>query len=432
MRINTEYQKSITRQVIDFLFSDNVNSKFSDSLSGQLTGKLYMPWASEAALLLIIFILWYKGLLGQYVPQIEAVWLVPALLIAGAIFTDKSQIKFKKYHFWYLAFLLISAISLMFAAISGIEIVMLVSGWYLSAQFFLALFVAQGSQKKKELLWGIILLSVPAVVYGMYQVAIGVNTSAWFASFESGGTRAFGFFGNPNVFGILAGMLAILVFCLFLEKKKWPLLGLSSFFAIGMGFSLSRSAWLGFLLGLFLALTVYYRKFFWQVILLPIIALFVPKIRERILVAFSNNYLYDSSIDGRIWSLINGKYLFLQKPLLGWGPGSYGGKLALENASPVYLAGIQNGYTALYFTDNQYVQLLVQVGFLGFLTFLLAMISLITSLINRFLGNKNYLALGVLGALCVFLTSGMFANVLEFGAIAVPMAVFVGLAENER
>jgi putative inorganic carbon (HCO3(-)) transporter len=431
MQIKKLYQESFTKKVVDFLFADNIELKLTDSVIGRLTKRLYIPWVTESALIISIITLWYKGILVQYIPAIDSAWIVPALLISALILSDKNKITFRKFHLWYLGFLLVSLFSMILAQFSGLNGFLLLSGWYLFAQLLLSITATQGIGHKKTVMYSTIGFSIPVFIYGIYQVLIGVNTSNWFSTFESGGTRAFGFFGNPNVFGILAAMLAVFAFAQFLDRKKWYLLALSGLFTLSMGISLSRTAWLGFLIGLFVILTLKYRKFFWQVLIVPLVALFIPKIRERVFIVFSDNYIYDSVLDGRLWSIINGNYLFLKKPLFGWGPGSYGGRLALENASPVYLSGIQNGYTALYFTDNQYIELLVQVGLFGFLTFLFSMISEIVSLVKSHQKKNSFVVLGAIGAFCVFLTSGLFANVLEFGAIAVPMGILLGISANE-
>ena len=129
--------------------------------------------------------------------------------------------------------------------------------------------------------------------------------------------------------------------------------------------------------------------------------------------------------------MINGLFIFKKYPFIGTGPGSYGGKLALNYTSPVYLEGIQNGYTALYYTDNQYLEILIQGGLLGIFSFGGFVISALVSLVHKYKGNKDLMTLTGLAVFICFLTSGLFANVLEFGAIAVPMAIILGAELGE-
>jgi hypothetical protein len=52
-------------------------------------------------------------------------------------------------------------------------------------------------------------------------------------------------------------------------------------------------------------------------------------------------------------------------------------------------------------------------------------------LLVRYNKTKNVLSLGILGAFVSFLVAGVFGNVLEFGAIAVPMGIILGASFDE-
>jgi len=164
------------------------------------------------------------------------------------------------------------------------------------------------------------------------------------------------------------------------------------------------------------------------VIYLPLLALglLIPQVRNRLFLSVSQDYIFDSTLDGRIWAFQNGFYIFQKHPLLGTGPGSYGGKLALNYASPTYLEGVQSGYTALYFTDNQYLQILTQSGILGILAFAGFVVASFSFLIRKYIAKKDIMSLATVGIFACFLVSGLFANVLEFGAIAIVIGLLLG------
>ena len=194
--------------------------------------------------------------------------------------------------------------------------------------------------------------------------------------------------------------------------------------------SFSRTAWLGCLLGIVVIVVLYNYKLIIYVPL-TLLVLLIPKIKNRFLASFTNNYSVASSLDGRKWAITNGFYIFKQHLLLGSGPGSYGGKLAANYASPVYLEGIQKGYTALYYTDNQFLEILVQGGILGFLSFCGFVVAAFVNLMRQYFDKNDLFALFTAGAFICFLFSGLFANVLEYGAIAVPMGLILGASFNE-
>jgi O-antigen ligase len=195
-------------------------------------------------------------------------------------------------------------------------------------------------------------------------------------------------------------------------------------------FTFSRSAWLGLFIGLLVIFVVFKKKL---ICAAPLVFLLLlnDKIKTRLTVIFTGTYWFSSSLDGRLWAINNGLYLFEKYPLFGTGPGTYGGKLALNYASPIYLEGIQNGYVPLYFTDNQWLQLLIQSGFFCTVIFVLFILAMFYYLLVRYNKTKNVLNLGILGAFVSFLVAGVFGNVLEFGAIAVPMGIILGAAFDE-
>lgn len=309
----------------------------------------------------------------------------------------------------------------------GVSRVAILMGFVLFSQLFLAILVGQ-SLKAESLNRALLGISIPAILLSIYQFFIlKTDNSLWVSAYESGNVRASAFFGSPNVLGILMAFISFLSIGMFLRtrSKIYIIAGALSFFS--MTISLSRAAWLGFLVAAIVMIMLNNVKLLYLGLLMPL-ALFSSVIRQRVIVLFNPSFLFDSSLDGRIWSLMNGLYLAKKYPF-GTGLGSYGGELALKSASPVYLQGIQNGYTALYFADNQYVELLVQGGFFGLILFIGFLVSVICALLKK--AKENGLALAALGAFITFAVSGMFANVLEFSAIAVPLGLIIGSNLND-
>ncbi len=432
MQIREAYYTSYFYKISKCLFFDGKVFPVSKSIAGKAFQKLYYPYVSEICLALSVFLFWYEGLVTRYLPVLANHGVASVLLVIGLLFAKKDKIIFNKLQFWYLGFLVLSLVSALFAIINNIGGTLLISGWLLFLQFGLAIFIAQSIKEKKRILKGLVFLSVPLSLVGIYQFVFHIKTSAlWLSSFEQGiDTRSFAFFGSPNVLGIILSIIAILTLGFYLKERKAYYLVIAVLDILTVGFTFSRSAWLGLAAGILLIMLAYKPKlaFFSPALLL---LLLIPQIKNRITAAFSGQYLTDSSLDGRIWSYINGVHIFKQYPFLGSGPGSYGGQLAAENASPVYLQSIQNGYTALYFTDNQYLEILVQTGVLGAITFLGFIICVFAALIDKFRGKRDILMLCVMGSFVCFLVSGLFANVLEFGAVAVPMGIILGSVVSE-
>jgi O-antigen ligase len=270
------------------------------------------------------------------------------------------------------------------------------------------------------------------ILVGGYQFISQQATSRlWVSAAETNiATRSFAFFGSPNVLGAVLAIVALVSGGIYFSDKNKYMAIVSVLATIVTVFTFSRSAWLGLMAGFLIMLAIKN----WKLVLLSpiaLLALFSSQVRTRILTVFTTSYWFDSSLDGRLWSLNNGLNLLSKYPFFGTGPGTYGGQLALNYSSPVYLQGIQNGYVALYFTDNQWLQLLVQTGIFGIIFFVLFCVQMFYHLFSKYNKHGDMIALGILGAFIVFLVTGLFGNVLEFGAISVLMGILLGISFNE-
>lgn len=430
MKINLKYRQSLLSRVVDYLFSPKIILNLKETKAMKALLGLNYPILSGIFLSLTIMTLFFEGLLVKILP-ISISFVTPLFLIGSFILSDKKRILASKNLIWYFIFLFVAMLSSVTALTASLSPKMLLMGFLLYAQFGFAMLIGQ-TIKIKRIISGFCLTGLPIALVGIYQFLFRVQTSPlWVSSTETGlTTRAFGFFGSPNVFGILMAILSIIAIGFLISEKKWSLSAFSISFILAMIFSFSRTAWLGFGIGIGVML-IFIN---WHYIFLGFLApplLFVSQIRTRIISVFSINYAIDSSLDGRLWAIKNGLYIFQKRPIFGTGPGTYGGQIAANYSSPIYHMGLQNGYVALYFTDNQWLEILVQTGILGVLSFLGFIISTIWALIDNFLKEKNLLILSSLAILVCFLVCGFAANVLEFGAIAVPVGLILGSALNE-
>jgi O-antigen ligase len=314
------------------------------------------------------------------------------------------------------------------AAINGLEFGMIMTGILLFSQFILAFITASTYKSKITFINIILILSLPILIVGVFQGIWGEATSKlWVSGAENLiNSRAYGFFGSPNILGSLSMITIIASLFSFLEKKKWYYLVYLLLALIALILTFSRSAWLGLSIGLVVALLIKNWKL---IIFAPfsLILLIIPSIRQRLFVATSQIYLVDATLDGRVWSFNNAIEIFKTAPLIGTGPGSYGGQTAIYYNSPIYLQGMQNGYIALPYTDNQWLQVLVQTGIIGFLSVAGFFISHIINNLRQYRKTGDYISLGIIAATIAIFVNGLFANIWEFGAIAVLSGAYLGL-----
>ncbi|WP_174614874.1 O-antigen ligase family protein [Virgibacillus ihumii] len=134
---------------------------------------------------------------------------------------------------------------------------------------------------------------------------------------------------------------------------------------------------------------------------------------ERFLEMFSGETIEKSAGSGRIYIFLKGMEIFLDHPLVGTGFGTYGDTASLFYASPIY--DEYNVRDELY-TDNQYMQILVETGVVGVVLVLLFF----------------WRSIGVGGGVYFFFliagtVAGLVYNILEDKTFVLYLFVFLGL-----
>lgn len=415
--------------------------RVSDSFVGGLLDRFSLPRVSQALLLLTLALVWYEALAVQVgLHALASTGVQMACLLFAFLFARFSRIELTRAHLYLGGFLLVALLSGVLASFRGLDVRMITLGWGLLVVPVVALLTAQAATDRRHLLERTVLLAIPFLVAGVAQFVLQEQTSTlWVHISESGlTTRAFGYFGSPNVMGAISAIVALAGFGLVMDIPKkerrfarvalWTTVALA---LVATAFTFSRSAWFGLVVGLLVMAAI--RN--WRLLgLAPLagLALLIPQVRNRIFAAASARYLSDSALDGRIWSANHGRAIFVQRWAIGTGPGTYGGELAMRYASPVYLQGPQDGYVALHYADNQWLQLLVQTGILGVLLFVLFLVNAVRLFLGSYRGSGSWTMLGIVGATAAFIVCGFFGNVIEFGAVAIPMGVLLGVGLSQE
>jgi len=412
-----------------FLFVDGNTDLFKNSKLLKTLSKFDSEKLSIVFMGLSLVCLWYEALFTHLgAGWVESFNFGIIFLLLSVFFCNKRHLKSTKAIIYLLLFVLSLLISGLWASIAGLEMGMVFTSVVLLSQFILA-FITVLTYKNKTLLINMLLtLSLPLILVGIFQGLWGGETSKlWVSSAESlVDARAFGFFGSPNILGSLSMIMAIVALAALFDKKKWYYFVYELLSIAVLILTYSRSAWIGLSAGLAVALLVKNWKLIF-VTPIGLSALLIPSVKQRLFVSLSREYLVDAALDGRIWSVNNAVEIFKTSPILGTGPGSYGGQTAVYYNSPVYLAGMQNGYVALPYTDNQWLEILVQTGIFGTVFIGGFFISHFVNNLRQYIKSKSYLSLGVIAAIVAIFVNGLFGNIWEFGAIAVLSGAYLGL-----
>lgn len=235
------------------------------------------------------------------------------------------------------------------------------STWKNYVEMFFLFFVAAASirtRKQMAIVIGLMCVSV-LIVNRNYQSTLGDRNFSQF-SYELRDAGALGYAGE-NGMGAFQAEFAIFLIGLAAFAKK-PMLKLG-FLAIAvtsiycLELTLSRGAYAGFLMGLFVLGLIKERKI---LILLVIILVswqsFVPNaVRQRVMMTYQEGEGLDSSTGERVTLWQDALLVFNEDPIFGTGFNTY-----------AYMGRV-GPYTD---THNYYVKILIETGLVGFLIFL--------------------------------------------------------------
>jgi O-antigen ligase len=265
--------------------------------------------------------------------------------------------------------------------------------------------------------------------------------------------RLAAFFGDPNVFA--AFLTASIPFALFGATGLWTARGRR--LALGGGFllvlalwlSFSRGGWLGALAGFAIAAVLLDRRALRLGLVVVPVALVVALVMPRDLICRECEARPDlvGSTVGRVGTVSSGKDLrtslvanavpiILDHPLVGVGPGRYGGAAADLFGTSVYAAyGTDRLFTnpSQRTVDNFWLHLAVESGLLGLLAYLgmigAALRPIMRSARTAAWGRRVALA-GISGAVIGLSINGLTTMLLEANSVAFLFWFLLGIGSQ--
>ncbi len=260
------------------------------------------------------------------------------------------------------------------------------------ALYLVVVYLPLADRQRRTLILWFLAFGVAIALFGDAQKFLHVATPRqWLAAVEAATTRAFGTMGNPNTFGaFLVWLLSLLVALLVLPVRG----GIRLLALVGcviasaaLVFTLSREALVAIAAALLFIGIVADRRL---VLLLIIAALALPildpHLVSRFALALSGSYIRISSSYGRLLFWERGLQAFLAQPLLGWGPGRFGGSVAHMFGSPVYRLYRLDQNPII---DSQHVQTLVELGLIGYIAYLWLGFAAVRAGLRLFRGDSD-------------------------------------------
>ena len=234
--------------------------------------------------------------------------------------------------------------------------------------------------------------------------------------------RAFSTLGGPNQLGtyLIVPLAFSLVYAI--KQKKWWLLGLTAVFTIAIGFSFSRSAWIGAVVAVFSALLLVFtnrqRIILGSITLIVIISgvIAIPsliKSNPRLENVLHHGRVFENRIEGsdqsRLEAVSNTTQAVMDQPF-GHGLGT-AGPASFQLPVPVI-------------PENWYLQIAYEVGVITLLLYIFAFAGLMGDFIRH---RKSELAASLFALTCGILVANLFLHSWADSTLALVVFSLYGL-----
>lgn len=305
-------------------------------------------------------------------------------------------------------------------AVEGVRVYLQYILW-----FFVALNLVDRPGQIRVLSAGLVAVAALLAAHGLYQYVTGAPMPTHWVDVaeQSPRTRAYSLLNSPNLLGSLLVLTIPQALGHLLASqtrlRRWVLAGLLAVMLAGLVVTFSRGAWFATCLALML-----FGLLTRPLILLPLTAagmtlpLIFPSVRARLTYLFSPAYLASSQRAGRLARWETALEKISASPLLGEGPGRFGGAVAARHIP------------GSFYVDNFYLKTAVETGLLGLAAYLWLFSCLLRGgmAISRSLEPASrLLAAGFLSGLVGVLGHNLVENIFEAPAMASYFWLTVGL-----
>jgi O-antigen ligase len=310
------------------------------------------------------------------------------ILIAVLLVIEKPGLLPRKMFTLWLPFLLVGLCGVLLAPATGDAARLYLAQVSYCAVFVSAFYVVRTPEHFKRCVGIVLLSSVLPLVYGLADIAVHGGVIG------PNGARLQSTFAHPNIYAFYLTLVVALGFYV-LKSASYTLSGRQRFCLTAylllllamLALTQTRSAWIA-CFGLFFAYALLFeRRYLLYLLVVPLLALAIPDVRERVLELGSGNQVRQyAKLNSFAWRL------YIWQSGLGWmRPSHYllgYGVDAFAYYSPTFfpLAGKTH-----FGAHNLYVQWLFELGALGLLAYLWLFARLLWTLkrllaVNRLVG----------------------------------------------
>lgn len=261
--------------------------------------------------------------------------------------------------------------------------------------------------------------------------------------------RLASFFGDPNVFGtfLVVAIPFALVGAFHLPRRelRWLAIGVAFLLTLALWLSFSRGSWIALVVGVGVVLAIVNRRALLLGVVIGALAFTTAAVMPRNLLVPQQPRpnIVDSTIDRvgeigiggdlRTLFVIHSLPILRDHPILGVGPGRFGGAVAHTFETPIY---DEYGFGPLFWNpaqrtvDNFWLHLLVETGILGAAAFLAAALIPGIRILNaarRSVGWRHIMLAGTAAAAAGMAISSGTTMLLEANSIGFIFWLLLGI-----
>ncbi|PUB17845.1 O-antigen ligase [Paenisporosarcina sp. OV554] len=428
----------------------------------------------KKAILLLFMYVPIRPFLIELNPSLR---LAGDLMIAGAFLHVvwksrhdlRALVTFHVFEYGYFAFLIIGSFS---AIVDRIEIGPIILQLRAFIIFYLIYYIVKRLDIKKEdiiqvlhvFIWTTLLIIIQALIEKLSIRGLFMPEEWKQLPLSSKNrVRIYGMVGNPNVLGIYLGFAYFLFYYAkkYISQYNTVWMQILQYLTIGIFvLTYSRGTWIGF----FIIAMVYVfashnfallKKIVIQiaialvVVVLPINVLTnwiedtsigqekVQNIQkfdvggssgfvDRVGGTFSDETITGSQSSGRLFIVKKGFEVFKDYPIMGTGFSTFGDSASLSRISHI---SAEYEINRQFYSDNQYIQIIVQTGVLGVLSFAVFLLGMLYALLKTTRTKLTKLMIGVvLGAFFM----GLVYNLWEADVFTLLFFAFLAVTLNSQ
>ncbi|WP_181346820.1 O-antigen ligase [Thalassobacillus sp. CUG 92003] len=413
---------------------------------------LFALWNPKSALALLFFYFPIRPFLLEFNPSLKGIGdIIIIFIVLKIAYMQRKNLKSLFHFHWfewgYFGFLIVGAVSAFLTGVAPTAIIFQLRAFLL---FYLLYYIVKRLEINKEdikkVAWTVFIITIIICVHGLIEklsLRGLLLPESWANKSLSANNRIriYGLIGNPNMLAAFLSF-AFIVFLYLKEqlkenRKAVRLMNISLVLLMGVWFlTYSRGTFIAFSIAflIYIALTRNWRTLAHWLIPLAIGILLIglpanmitnyledtnfgkernanqnqdneSSFSDRMSGTFNSDTIESSQRSGRLWITMKGFSIYPDHPVIGTGFGTFGDSATLSYGSPIY---DDYNINREFYSDNQYIQIIVQSGTVGVVLFAIFLLNMLYLIVKQRKASPHF------ASLMISILLGAYAGALVY------------------